>query len=168
MAEGTHTELFTGDRRRSKFKPGSTQLKASPSRKWVWPQADKSNLAGLVPATSLPGASEGGQLPVLTQCALRVCTDPAPMAGWGQIAHGLENPLGREDVASQDQFLCNVAQNIYVALSVRASLHSAFPHFLEPLQNAPPLGSIADSADSCRQGLFVALIHPFQLFIPLC
>lgn len=54
-----------------------------------------------------------------------------------------------------------------MAVSVRASSYSAFPHFLEPLQNAPPLGSAADSADSCRQGLFVALIHSFLLFIPL-
>jgi len=161
------TELFAGGQR-SKCKPCSTsQLKASPSCKWVRPQADKSKPAGLVPATSLPGAFEGGRLPVLTRWAVWVCTDPDLKAGCGQIAHGPENPLGQEDIPSQDQFLCNVARNICVAVSVRASSHSAFPHILEPLQNTPPLGSIADSADSCRQGLFVALIHSLQLFIPL-
>lgn len=43
-----------------------------------------------------------------------------------------------------------------------------FHIFLEPLQNSPPLGRLADSADSWRQGLFVALIHSLWVFIPLC
>lgn len=45
-------------------------LKASPSCKWVQPQADKSKPAGLVAATSLPGVSEGGQLPTPAPGAL--------------------------------------------------------------------------------------------------
>lgn len=44
---------------------------ASLGCKGAWPQAEKSKPAGLVPATSLPGTPEEGQLLVLPQWAFR-------------------------------------------------------------------------------------------------
>lgn len=126
-----------------------------------------------LPAGYSPGLAEQTQLGwcqphlcwVGAGAGLRVCTSPA-LRVWAECPFPWEPTGAGGYFLPRSVLVKHSSKHLCGSICEGILLFSLPTFFSEPLQHAAPLGSLADSADSCRQGQLVALIHSLWLFIP--